>query len=98
MTQTIETEPASHASGRPVVLTLIALLVLTLISWGISNFALGWASMVVALAIAALKAGLVVYWLMELPLAATPARIIIIVTISFIALLCAGTVADVSFR
>jgi cytochrome c oxidase subunit 4 len=80
------------------VLTLVALLVLTVISWAISNVELGWASTAVALAIAVVKAGLVVYWFMELPLASTPARIVIIVTISFIALLCGGAVADIGLR
>jgi hypothetical protein len=75
-------------SGKPIVLTLLALLVLTAISWAVSTVHLGAANMPVALAIAAVKA----------TLASTPARVMALVTISFIALLCAGTVADLDLR
>jgi cytochrome c oxidase subunit IV len=99
MTPTEEPTTALHAaSGRSLVIVLLALLVLTLLSWAVSNLALGAASMPIALLIAAVKAGLVATWFMELPLAATPARVIVVVTISFIALLCAGTVSDVALR
>jgi cytochrome c oxidase subunit 4 len=80
------------------VLALLALLVLTAISWGIAHAPLGWAAIPVALAIAAIKASVVAYWFMELPLASTPARIVALVTIAFIALLCAGTVGDLALR
>ena len=96
--QTRESQPQPESSGRPLVVTLAALLALTLISWAISHLDLGAASTLVALAIAATKAGIVLHAFMELPLASTPARIIVIVTLSFIALLCAGTVADVDLR
>jgi cytochrome c oxidase subunit 4 len=84
--------------GRPLVLVLAALLALTLISWAVSHLHLGWASVVIALGIAVIKASVVLYWFMELPHVSTPARIAVIVTLSFIALLCAGTVADVALR
>jgi len=45
-----------------------------------------------------LKASLVVYWFMELPHAALPARVVGLVTLAFIALLCGGTIGDVAFR
>jgi cytochrome c oxidase subunit IV len=95
---TLESEPQPQASNRPLALTLAALLVLTLVSWAVSNLELGGASIAVALAIATIKAGLVLTFFMELPLAATPSRIIVIVTLSFIALLCAGVVADIGLR
>jgi caa(3)-type oxidase subunit IV len=59
---------------------------------------LGWAAIPVALAIAAIKASVVAYWFMELPLASTPARVVALVTIAFIALLCAGTIGDLALR
>ncbi len=96
MSQTLESR--EHPTGRPLVITLVALLVLTAISWGLSNVALGWLSTAVALAIAAVKAGFVLYWFMELPFASTSARIVVLVTVSFIALLCAGAVADLGLR
>lgn len=86
------------ASGRPLVLVLVGLLGLTLASWALSHVELGAASVAIALAIAALKASLVVYWFMELPHAALPARVVGLVTLAFIALLCGGTLADVAFR
>ena len=94
----LEREPKPHASGRPIVITLCALLLLTLISWAVSTLPLGVAGTAIALFIAAIKAGFVVYAFMELPLASTPARIVVIVTLSFIALLCAGTVGDIGLR
>jgi caa(3)-type oxidase subunit IV len=87
-----------RASGKPLVHTLIGLLLLTSISWAISNVELGHASTPVALAIAAVKGALVIYFFMELPLASTAARIVLLVTLSFIALLCAGAVADIGLR
>lgn len=86
------------ASGRPLVLVLVALLGLTLGSWAISHVELGAASVAIALAIAVLKASLVVYWFMELPHTTLPARVVGLVTLAFIALLCGGTIADVAFR
>jgi caa(3)-type oxidase subunit IV len=52
----------------------------------------------IALAIAILKAGVVAWTFMELPRASLPARVVALVTLSFIALLCAGTVTDIAFR
>jgi cytochrome c oxidase subunit 4 len=80
------------------VFVLVGLLALTVTSWAISNAELGAASVAIALGIAVIKASLVVYWFMELPHAATPARVVGLVTLAFIALLCGGTVADVAFR
>lgn len=90
-----ETEPTS---ARPLVWTLLALLGLTVISWAISHVHLGSASTLIALAIAAVKASVVAVAFMELPRASAQARIVAAVTVAFIALLCAGTVADVAMR
>lgn len=91
-------QPSHPASGRPLVIALVVLLALTAISWGIAHAPLGRAAIPVALAIAAIKAGVVAYWFMELPLASRPARIVAVVTIAFIAVLCAGTVGDLGLR
>lgn len=98
MNKPLETEPEPHAPIRPLVVTFVALLVLTAISYGASHLAFGWGSTVIALLIAGVKAGLVLNAFMELPLASTPARIVIAVTLSFIALLCAGVVGDIAVR
>ncbi len=97
-TKTLETEPAPHPSGRPIVVALVALIVLTAISYGVSHIPLGWGSTVIALLIAGVKAGVVLYAFMELPLASTASRVVILVTLSFIALLCAGVVGDIGVR
>jgi cytochrome c oxidase subunit 4 len=89
---------AASTSGRPLVWTLLALLVLTVISWAISHVHLGRPSTLIALAIAGVKAALVAIAFMELPRASGQARIVAVVTVAFILLLCAGTVGDVAFR
>jgi cytochrome c oxidase subunit 4 len=76
----------------------IALLVLTVISWGLAHVALGHAAVPVALAIAAVKASVVAIAFMEISHAHVAARIVGIVTLSFIAILCLGLVADVGLR
>ncbi len=85
-------------SGRPLVLALIMLLVLTVISWAVSHVQLGVASTSIAIAIAALKATVVAIAFMELPRAAIVARVVAIVTLAFIGILCAGVVADIGMR
>lgn len=83
---------------RPLVLTILALLALTVISYVVSLVDLGALATPVAIAIAVVKAGIVAWMFMELPHASLPARVVALVTLSFIALLCAGTVADIALR
>lgn len=85
-------------SARPIALALAVLLVLTAVSWLFAHVPLGGASTPIALAIAALKAGIVAIAFMELHHASTPARVTVFVTLSFIALLAAGAVTDVLLR
>lgn len=84
--------------GRPIVIALLVLVALTAASYGISFVELGAAGAPLAIAIAAVKAGVVAVVFMELMRASPTARIVGIVTIAFIALLCAGTVSDVALR
>ncbi len=88
----------TQSTGRSLVLALAALGVLTALTFFLSRLSLGGAEAPVALVIAAAKAGVVATWFMELPRASKPAWILAGVTIGFIALLCAGTVADVALR
>ena len=88
----------TESTGKKLVLALVALALLTALTFGLSRLSLGHAEAPVALGIAALKAAVVAAWFMELPRAAKPAWILVGVTLSFIALLCAGTVADVTMR
>lgn len=84
--------------ARRLLLALLALAVLTTLSFLLSNVELGGANMPIALGIAAIKACVVAAFFMELPHASRPAWILVGVTLGFIALLCAGTVADVAMR
>jgi caa(3)-type oxidase subunit IV len=83
---------------RTITFALVALLVLTLTSWSLSHLALGAAGPPSALAIAVVKATIVAVAFMELPRASLPARVVALVTLAFIALLCAGTVTDIALR
>jgi caa(3)-type oxidase subunit IV len=83
---------------RALVLTILVLLGLTAVSFLIAKVELGPLSTPVALAIATVKAVVVGWWFMELPHASLPARVVALVTVAFIALLCAGTVADIALR
>lgn len=91
-------EDTGGASERAVVRALIALIALTAVSLVMSYLPIGHAHAPVALAIAAVKAVVVVYAFMEIGHASTPARIVVVTTLAFIALLCAGTIADVKLR
>jgi cytochrome c oxidase subunit 4 len=92
-------ETTEHpTTGRPLVVTVLVLIALTVISWAISRAHLGDLGIPIALLIAALKAGMVAWAFMELPRASAPARIMAFVTIAFIALLCGGMVGDLAMR
>jgi cytochrome c oxidase subunit 4 len=85
-------------SARPIFWAAIALLVLTGISWALAHVDLGAAGTPVALAIAAVKASVVALAFMEVGRTTIAARVVGVVTLSFIALLCLGFVADVALR
>ena len=78
--------------------TLVVLTVLTASSWAIAHAPLGPLHAVAALAIAAVKAGVVVYVFMEVAHAPVAARVVGIVTVVFISLLCLGLIGDVAIR
>ncbi|KAB2889270.1 MAG: hypothetical protein F9K40_19920 [Kofleriaceae bacterium] len=88
----------AHHSGRPIILAIIGLLVLTGASFLLAQLLSGTAGTALALAIAAAKASIVALIFMELRDAPVPMRVTALVTVSFILLLCAGTVADVALR
>jgi caa(3)-type oxidase subunit IV len=90
--------PPRNESAAPLVRALIALVALTALSFWLAHLELGGASKLAAIAIAAVKAAVVAISFMEILRASTPARVVALVTIAFIALLCAGTVADVALR
>ncbi len=80
------------------VLALIALLVLTAASFGLSRVSLGAAGTPIALAIAGVKVAIVGLVFMELLGSLAATRTIAVITILFIALLCLGILGDTAFR
>lgn len=94
-----EAETTAHpSSGMKYVLALVALLVLTGVSFGLAYVPLGAAGPVVALAIAAVKVIIVGLIFMELLTSLAATRLIPVVTVLFVILLCLGIVGDVGFR
>ena len=86
------------SSGAKYVFALIALLVLTAVSFGLSYVSLGAAGTPIALTIAGVKVVIVGLIFMELLESLAATRMIAIVTIVFISLLCFGILGDVAFR
>jgi caa(3)-type oxidase subunit IV len=86
-------------TGAPLVLALVALLALTALTFGLHFAGIPdpW-SIIVALAIAAAKIAIVAMVFMELREVRGSVAIVAAVTISFVALLCAGIAGDVAFR
>jgi len=80
---------------RSLILTFVALVALAAGSWLLASWGTGTG---VALAIAAVKAGLIAAVFMELWTAEPVDRAIGAVAVLFVVLLCVGAVADVAFR
>ena len=90
---------AHSSSGARIVIAAAILVALTLGSFGLAYVVhLGAAGTPIALTIAAVKATIVALAFMEIGRASMPARIAVIVTIAFIAVLCAGIAGDVIVR
>lgn len=91
-------EGARHLGARAYLLTWIALLVLTTLSFGTSLIKLGTLNLIVALAIAITKTLLVLSIFMHLIEQRFVQRLAIVFAAMLLVLLIAGMVADVSFR
>ncbi len=87
-----------HPSGRTYVLTWIALLVLTGLSFGLSFVHLGDFALLSALEIAVVKSAVVAVVFMHLVEAMVATRMIPVITFLFVLLLCLAFVGDVAFR
>lgn len=88
-----------HAgSGAKYVFTLIALLCLTGLTFGLHYVTVGELGMAVALAIAAAKVAIVALVFMELRESMVATRAVAVVAVVFVVLLCLGVFADVGFR
>lgn len=89
---------ANH-SGRPLVLALVCLLVLTGLTFGLHFAPLGGPlGILVALVIAATKVSIVGAVFMELRGSAGALRVVVGVSIGFVALLCLGIIGDIAMR
>ena len=90
-------EPAQPAeSGRAYVLAWLALLGLTLLSFGAHFLELGALATAVSLAIAGLKAALVVLVFMHLRRESVSVRTVAALNVAWVALLSAGIALDVA--
>jgi caa(3)-type oxidase subunit IV len=83
---------------RRLLLTLVALLALAGLSWGLSYASLGLAAAPVALSIAFVKALCIALVFMELAEGTTVARGALSIAAAFILLLCGIVLADVLLR
>lgn len=87
------------ASGRPYVLALVGLLLLTSLTFGMHFVPLGGAlGLVVALTIATIKVGIVGMIFMELRESFAATRLVALAGVAFLLLICLGVVGDVAFR
>lgn len=86
-------------SGVKYVVALVALLVLTALTFGLHFAPLGGtAGTAVALSIATVKVVIVAAIFMELRESTAASRMVALVSIGFVALLCLGIIGDVAFR
>lgn len=95
---TTTTTTTHGPTGKHLLLTLVALVVLTFASLGFHYANLGATGIIIALAIAALKVGIVGFVFMELSAASAATRIVAATCVVFVMLLCLGIVGDVAFR
>jgi cytochrome c oxidase subunit IV len=85
-------------TGRTYIGAWAALVALTAVSLGMSYVPLGPFSSAVAIAIAMVKAAVVLYVFMQLAEAYFATKMIAAVNVIFVALLCLGVAGDVAFR
>lgn len=89
----------SNSSGRPLVLALVSLLALTGLTFGLHFAPLGGPlGITVALVIAATKVSIVGAVFMELRGSTGALRVVVGVSIGFVALLCLGVMGDIALR
>jgi cytochrome c oxidase subunit 4 len=91
-------ERAHHVSGRATVATWVALLALTAMSLAASRLDLGAVDLVVSLAIAIVKSGLVLMLFMHLAEERLASRMVVVLSAILVTLLVALTAADVATR
>jgi len=83
---------------RPYIIVWIALLILTVLTWGVSYINLGMGNVAVALLIASLKAALVALFFMHLRYENRLVWAFALVPLVFLGLIIFGTLADTLSR
>jgi cytochrome c oxidase subunit IV len=83
---------------RTYIIVWIALLILTLVTWGVSYINLGMGNVAVALLIASIKASLVALFFMHLRYENRLVWAFALVPLLFLALIIFGTLGDTLFR
>jgi len=86
------------AAYRTYIIIWIALLCLTVITWGVSYVNLGLGNVAVALLIASVKAALVALYFMQLRFENKLVWAFALTPLFFLALIIFGTLADTMFR
>lgn len=90
---------AEHVTSRTVYfLVFAALLVLTVATWGVAQFDLGWANDVVALTIAVTKAMLVILFFMHVRHSTRMTALTAVAGFFWLAILLGLTLADYASR
>lgn len=84
----------AHVTGKKLVLSWIALIVLTFVNFGTSRLGLGGVELPIALAISVVKTLVVLFIFMHLVEQRFANRLIVILTFLFISLLVSLVVAD----
>jgi cytochrome c oxidase subunit IV len=90
-------EHAEH-SAIPYVLTLAALIALTITTYSVAKLDLGRFNFIIAMAIAATKGSLVVLFFMHLKDQKGASRLTMLIAITFVLLLIGLVIADLSTR
>jgi cytochrome c oxidase subunit 4 len=88
----------AHGSGLPYLLAWVALLLLTAASFGIDHLAIGGFTLPATLAIAAIKASIVLWVFMQLRREPFPIRFIALLNVGWVLILCIGIAADIGVR
>ena len=96
MTDSNHTSNAHAESGRAYVFAWLALLVLTLVSFGAHYLELGAFATAVSLIIAAVKAGVVAPVFMHLKTESVSVRTVAALNLAWVALICVGIALDVA--
>jgi cytochrome c oxidase subunit 4 len=84
-----------HDHGKSYLFAWLALVVFTAVSFGIDHLHLGSLSTAIALAVAAIKASVVLVIFMHIGREPFPVRFVALLNFAWILLLCAGIAFDV---